>query len=179
MRPETFIDVLQRRLGDPIGISYRLRQSPMRKTWCIEQRVGNANPEGPEDRYHDDAIRAADGYSLVAEIYPSSKFKCPGCGFFIELAPLKFKEYQCSYCYSRGEKNLFFLAYYPFCDKLIEHLERTSPKRNHLWMKEQSVKNAQVWASRRRAKMNDIEAILKEHASGVVGVASTTDVRPW
>lgn len=179
MYPETFIDVLQRRLGDPLGITYRLRMSPIKKTWCIEQKIGSAVGEGQFDLYHDDSIRARDGFALIAEIHQGSMFKCPGCGFFIKLEPLKWKEYQCSYCFDHGEKNRFFLAYYPFSDRLLEHLEKTSPKRGGEWMKESERKNQLLRQGWQATRMNNIEAILKEHAPGIVGVGSTTDVRPW
>src|SRR5579864_5311626 len=142
MTPETFASLLQSRLGTPHNLEYRVRWSPSRSSYCIEQRVARATfagwdnlSAGDEDAVRaystqDDLIRLRDGYSLVMEVCETPTFKCP-CGHVFRLTPLKWKEYRCPRCFAQGEKTFYYIAYFPLSEKLLEQLEKTSPARAH------------------------------------------------
>jgi hypothetical protein len=173
MTAETFAALLQTRLGDPHGLSYRLRWSPGRSTYMIEQRVGRAVFAGWDElsagdqdsavgaSATEDLIRVRDGYSLVMEVSASPTFKC-GCGYVFQLTPLKWKEYRCPACLRAGEKNFYYVAYFPLCDKLLEQLEQTSPARAHEFNRLMEARNVEKRAAAERAQAAQLEDVAHE-----------------
>ena len=182
MSPETFASTLQARLGTPHALEYRVRWSPSRSTFMIEQRVGRAAfagwdhfSAGDEDAARgatavEDLIRIRDGYSLVMEVCETPTFKC-GCGHVFQLTPLKWKEYRCPRCRAQGEKSFYYLAYFPLCDKLIEQLEKTSPARAHEFNRTMEARNAEKRASAQRtqdALLEDVAAAFYNSSAGYI-----------
>jgi len=136
--------------------------------------VGRATTDVPEGT--DDLIRLRDGYSLVMEVAPRPFMKCPTCHLHLSVPELKVAEVKCLYCYPRKENGhpIFFVGYFPLSDKLLTHLERTSPKRHTAWAAEMRRKNEARKAELKRELDNEYESgLLDVHdfALGKVGVS--------
>lgn len=160
----TFEDQLFRRLGR----EYRLRWSSRKETFAIEQKVDqpkmSINPiirkKNPEQ-----FERLRDGYVLVCEVAPAPTMRCNRCGERLEVPALEWKEVKCSACYAHRERanTQFYVAYFPLCERLLQHLESTSPKRGYAWVKDMLEGNAKVKATQQRDWENHTEAGLKDY----------------
>lgn len=158
LTPETFQHELDVRFGE----GYRLRWSAKHETWCIEQHTGRGAFETPYGSYDDSALRVRDGYSLVCEVSPRPWVECPECHFHLPLTFGKFKEVRCGYCESRGHKEVFYAGYFPLCEKLLLHLERTAPKRGDAWKHEMDAANVATRREKWRDYSNHQDAVLRE-----------------
>lgn len=157
MTPETFERELNARCAPHRDRHFRLRQSIFDKAeWFIEQKVSRATevPVGGDPDLHK---RVSDGYALVMRFYRAPVIACPQCGHDVRLPEMRIGETRCEYCHARPQSygvQLFFTGYFPLCDALIAHLERTSLKRGDAWVKEMVRKNAQVAEQKRKAVQN-------------------------
>lgn len=142
LRPETFEDELQRRLGR----DYRLRWSPRKETWMIEQKVGRQVDLPRRFQWTDDWVRLRDGYGLVAEVSPALTMKCWQCRTRLAVPELAWKEVKCETCRASRNYNtsIYYVAYFPLCERLLQHLESTSPQRGWEWVKKLKSRNEQV-----------------------------------
>lgn len=166
MKPETFETLMNTRLGD----GYRLRWSMEKKLWVIEQKIGRGVFEVYGHPESDSTIRLRDGYALVLEFRSDPIFKCPSCGFHLRAPEMKIAEIRCGYCELTNERQIFYTGYYPLCDRLLEKLESTHPRRAHIWRKEMDDRNKQIVKEvERRDKLN-LEAILEERHNSIVGI---------
>jgi hypothetical protein len=141
LRPETFEDEMERRLGK----DYRLRWSPRKETWQIEQKIARGHVSLPRKfQWTDDYIRLRDGYALVAEVSPKLVMKCLQCRAHLKVPELKWGEIKCESC--RATKNyntaVYYVAYFPLCERLLQHLEKTSPLKGWEWVKRMQIENA-------------------------------------
>jgi hypothetical protein len=139
----------------------------------VEQKVSHAIEVPPEG---DDFItsRVRDGYGLVME-FSARPFKiCEECGSKVPLPVLEIAEVGCDFCNTASrinthDKKLWFTGYFPLCDKLIEHLERTAPKRNGAWIAEMEAQNRRAALAPKRAFRNHAEAVAKDYWNQVAG----------
>lgn len=166
MNPETFEQLMQLRLGR----DFRLRWIPQTETWNIEQKVGRGTVEVPLS-YSDPAYeRVRDGYALVMEISPSPHMRCDTCRAHIDVPVGKFAETRCSFCYSMGEKSMWFIGYFPLSDMLLTHLDRLKPERVSDAIRERIKKNYEVERTRTRDYENRRDAHLRDYHSHIVGI---------
>lgn len=166
MYPETFEDLMNTRLGD----GYRLRWSKEKNLWCIEQKVGRGVFETPGNPEDDRTIRLRDGYAIVMEFRADEYFKCPSCGFHIHAPIGTIKEVRCAYCELYGERQIFYTGYFPLCDKLLERLEQTHYRRADEWRTQMDVKNKNIIKEVERRDRLNLEALLEERHSSIVGI---------
>ena len=127
LRPETFENDLTHRLGP----DYRLRWSDKKETYCIEQRLARPPADIPMAlRGTDLWIRHRDRYALVCEVSPSPWMRCSKCRTRLRVPDLKWAEVKCPTCYASRTLNntQYFVAYFPLCERLLQHLESTSPQ---------------------------------------------------
>lgn len=165
LSPETFERELQSRLGD----DHRLRWSSLTERWLIEQRTGRGSFDDPVNDWDDAAIRARDGYTLVCSVYPVPFLICPECRGQVDLPHLTISEVLCPRCTAtEGRRISYFGGYFPLCERLLARLERTSPKRAHIWRREMVESNARLALTRQRDSDNDLEAILGDHYNRVM-----------
>jgi hypothetical protein len=109
----------------------------------------------PQDLQQSDLwIRHRDGYSLVCEVSPSPMMRCNRCRTRLPVPVLEWGEVKCPECYASRDRNnaQFYVAYFPLCEKLLQHLESTSPQRGWEWVKTMRRENvekqhaqAQAW----------------------------------
>ena len=169
MTKETFEETLNHRLAYA-DHPYRVRWSDEKQVWCIEQKMNRGVFDTPASR--DGGIRLRDGYALVCEICPSPTFRCPDCLSHLPAPVLKFAEVKCKRCQLLGEKSLFFLGYFPFCDKLISHLEKTSPRRAAERARERDKENERIMRMGEKDYENRFDSFMRERHSSVVGIPS-------
>lgn len=179
MNRETFEGLLQRLVGDPIGVSYRVRWSNRSQTYQIEQQVGRGLFELSADPDDDVSVRARDGYFLVMAVSPSPRVKCEECGFYTEELPaLKPISVTCAYCQKRGVHTHLQCAYFPLGDRLLEWLEKTSPKRGYQWQKGANERNRMLVKMKQADIVRDRDNMLTEMAPDLMGIASNTHTVP-
>lgn len=166
MYTETFENLMNYRLGD----GYRLRWSKEKSLWVIEQKIGRGVFEAYGHPESDSTIRLRDGFALVLEFRTDPQFKCPSCGFHLFAPPMKIGEVRCSYCEEFGERQVFYTGYFPMCDKLLEKLEYSHPRRADVWRKEMDDKNRQIVKDVERSDRLKLEAILEERHSSIVNI---------
>lgn len=165
LSPETFERELKLRMGE----EYRLRYSSLTSTWNIEQKIGRGVWELPANDWDDTAIRARDGYALVCSVHPRPFLICPECNLQVPLPHLTIGEAHCHYCEARTGTNVsYFAGYFPLCERLIQRLERTSPKRAAEWRKEMNEKNRILRQQQDRDYDNETEAILADYYNRVM-----------
>lgn len=167
MTPDTFQHELDVRFGTGV---LRLRHSAAHETWCIEQKVGRGTYEVPYTLGDDRAIRVHDGYALVAEVTTVPYVKCPTCRQHVPVKPAAFAEVRCAYCNARGEHEMFFVGHFPLCDRLLTHIEKTSPKRGDVWKREMDDKNAALAAEKRRDYENYTDAVMTDWFPQIAGI---------
>ncbi len=113
---------------------FRVRWSPVRFRWQVEQKVGRGFAEAPlvDDQHHDDYHRVRDGYVLYAEIAPGTTTPCPTvlddrgtvCGHDMKAVPYELKQVECPNC-----KQKTVTGFFPLGDRLLEQLRSTDPNR--------------------------------------------------
>lgn len=172
MYPETFEAILTGRCGSQ-SRPYRLRHNPRTDTYCIEQKVARAH-EVPAEGDDFVTARVRDGYALVMEFAAKPYKVCPQCHLKIDLPIMEIAEVRCSYCNSESraastDNNIWFTGYFPLCDKLIERLESTAPKRGTAWVKEMEVRNERLAAAKRREFRNYAMAVSGDYWNQVAG----------
>lgn len=148
--------------------TYRIRWSLKQSQWLVEQQIGSgALPPINIDPFDDSMIRARDGYWLVMMFRPGTRMACPTCGLDMSVALCKTAESTCLPCKSRKRDARVMTGYWPFDERLIEHLRRTDPLRGGI-MKDTSGKlrvRASVDADRANQRMQDRAEAKRKDAS--------------
>ena len=164
---DTFADALSRRCG----AHYRLRWSPTKDLWMVEQKVARAL-EVPADGDPDITARVRDGYGLVMQFSPVPYMFCPECRSRLDLPHLQIGEVRCDYCRIRPsthDNQMWFTGYFPLCEKLLLYLEKTAPKREGRWRAEVETQNHQLAAAAESRYANTTDAIARSYWGQVVG----------
>lgn len=115
--------------------NYRLRWSPVRHRWQLEEKVGRGIADFPLDALHDstverrknsydDLIRVKDGYMLWVEVAPGTTTPCPTCGGDMKAVPYEFTQVKCPVC---GDK--VATGFFPLNESLLDVLRMTDPNR--------------------------------------------------
>lgn len=164
LSPQTFERELQARLGS----EYRLKWSNRKETFLIEQKIQRGEwdiPSGVRERNPEEYDRLREGYSLVCEVSPAPTMRCNRCRAILTVPALEWKEVKCLSCYASKERSntQFYVAYFPLCERLLTHLESTSPKRGYAWVKEMLRENARKRETQQRDWENHSEAGLKDY----------------
>lgn len=163
MTPERFEQELNARMGRDFDMKYRVRESPNQQFWLIEQKVGRGAVEVPMRESDESYARARDGYGLVLRTLKYPRFQCPSCCLTVSPVPeMAIGEVRCAYCDDLGERNIFFLGYFPLCDKLLTHLEQTHPKRGDKWQQEHAAHNKRNMAETDRKAHTLLEGIFTD-----------------
>ena len=169
LRPETFEDDLQRRLGR----HYRLRWSADKDVWCIEHGVEVPLAGVPNRlRGTDTWIRARDRQWLVCEVSPTPELTCPHCRVTrLRLPVLKWAEVKCGYCARHPYKPNVSLsaAYFPLGDRLLTHLESTALHRMEQAVRDMLRENARKREAQDRDDANYHEAGLLDYRNIIGG----------
>lgn len=127
--PRWFLDALDRDFGGRL----RLRWSPSRGEWHIEQRTGRGKilPRYVSER-DDELIRARDGYDFVMAIRPGDRMPCPVDGATMKVPVMEFREALCPTCRRAGRDGRFRASFWPLSESLLTHLRRIDPERDGL-----------------------------------------------
>jgi len=169
MRPETFEDELQRRLGR----HYRLRWAVDKDVWCIEHGVEVPLGAVPESmRGRDVWIRARDHVMLVCEVSPRPYLTCPHCRVTrLALPVLEWREVRCGYCRTQPYKpnTTLVAAYFPLGERLLQHLESTAPRFALENVRRMHAANDALRASQERDLDRHIDAGLRDYRNVIAG----------
>lgn len=165
MRPDTFIDALNARCNITGQRPYRLRWDPHTETFALEQKVSRAI-EIPA--VGDDFVtaRVRDGYGLVLNFAPAPTMRCPDCGTRLPLAVMKSAEVRCDFCAAlpdTHDRQMWFLGYFPLCDRFLTYLERTSPKRAEALLKQMDRDNNAVLAQSRQKLRTNVADVAGDY----------------
>lgn len=170
MTPETF----EREMFVRLGRGYRLRPS-VTDSDCllIEQKIGLGYFDTEIEYSNDERERVRDGYTLVCACWQAPYIKCDTCHHHIPLPHLKVAEVRCAYCYSKGEKSMYFAGYMPLGEYLLKQLEATHPRRGWKWRQDMDAHNAATVKAVDRRCSNNLESIMRERHESIVGIPRT------
>jgi hypothetical protein len=182
--PRWFVEAVEREFGGRL----RVRWSPTRRAWQIEQKVERAKANLPDfwmQRYYtlsegrrrdlDDRLtRARDGYVFVLEVTPGTRMPCPVCHLELRVPVMELAEVRCTYCQAAGRDVTVRAGYWPLGESLLDQLRKMDP---HTGAIARAVKaadgaNAAREASRTRDLSNTNEAILKDHFTQLFQIPS-------
>ncbi len=167
-------DTFEAELHARLGREYRLRRSPFRNSWLIEQRVGRGAFEVPDTLDSDAAIRVKDGYALVVESQVTDTMPCRVCGAKLAVPVMRTAEMKCKRCeLLYGKATRMFAGYYPLSETLLQRLESTSPKRGNAWVGEMRSTNNKLKATAQRDHDNYVEAVARDTFSRVMDIPQT------
>lgn len=153
----------------------RIRWSPKREAWHIEQQVGRAaSPPYRIDPYDDSLIRAKDGYAFVMEVRPGDRMPCPACRTELKVPMMETAEVRCGYCKMQGRDARIRAAYYPLGELLIDYLRKIDPERGATkeLADEADRANRALLAAQERNVMNSVEAAGKQDFTNIMGIQS-------
>jgi ribosomal protein L37AE/L43A len=124
----------QERLQSRFDGRYRVRWSPSRHEFHLEQKVARGLAEGfvpivsksAEDRrlHEDERIRARDGFMLTMIITAGDRMPCEHCGSELQVPLFASGVVTCQFCAMRGKGVHYTVGYFPLNDVLLEHLEK-------------------------------------------------------
>jgi hypothetical protein len=134
--PEEFVERLEREFGQ----KYRIRWSPTKNEWHLEQKVRRGLAEGFMDvnsfkneknrrNGQDDLIRLRDGYVLTMAIKPGTFTHCGECNTKFDVPAFDTKAVSCPFCMARGRHRYQVAGYFPLSDSLIDHLRKIDADR--------------------------------------------------
>lgn len=163
--PADFVRALDREFNG----RFRVRWSPVRHRWQVEEKVGQGYLDTPlvDDAHHDDWHRVRDGYTLYAEIAPGTTTPCPTivddwgtvCGADMKAEPYVLKQIKCATC-GQGTNTGFF----PLGEPLLEQLRFTDPNRGGYERNHPRLLRA---ANERRQRLKAMAARRESNARGV------------
>ena len=162
------------------GGRYRVRWSPKRLRFQLEEKVGRAVlPRRPLDSTDDDAVRATDGYGLVMEICPGDRTRCPRCARWTKVTTLRVGTSKCEKC--NKEFRAFF---WPLSHSLLQHLRYINPDTggHERIFPQVDASEARRDAKMRRDRHNHTETVWKDgftQAFGIQSVGYTGRERMW
>jgi len=162
--PKAFEQQLQRAFDGRL----RIRWSIGKKQWQIEQKYQRMHVGRRIDPRDDQAIRAAEGYTLVAQIAPGDRMKCPRCARIIKLPVMKFAETKCE-CGTTVQA-----SYWRLSESLLEYLRKYDPYRGGIQRLEQELLQAEEQKEKleRRTEQNLAEDVAKDTLTQWFGIQS-------
>lgn len=184
LRAETFEADLNRRCSwGARSDEYRVRWSPVRETFEIEQRVGrpvyggNVSPR-LRQKFPDEWARMKDGYHLVARVAPEARFRCSQCRAWLPAPEGRFGEVDCPLCREHPTRNRSqtFVGYWPLSEGLLTHLEWSHPRRASAFKQELAEKNAAAAAASERDRINFMESAALEVRHHIAGTPRTSNL---
>ena len=181
MNPDTFETTLNRRMGQPYGLAYRLIESHDGQSWLIEQKLSPGQVVETNTGDPDVRRRMSDHYGLVLKTLKHPYYRCKSCHMTHPAPTMSIAEVKCHYCAAGGERSIYFLGHFPLVDRLLTYIERTHPKRGEAWEQEMKRENAAQLRATDRDAANALESILIERHSSIVGIprAYLGDRRPY
>jgi hypothetical protein len=152
----------------------RIRWSPKREAWQIEQKISRPIPPYRFDFYDDSYIRFKDGYNFLMEVQPGDRMPCPTCGLTVKIKAFVNMESTCTNCRSKGRDGRVPGCYYPLGEALLEHLRKGSPENGGIEriVKESDEHNRKLMKSKRQDSMNEIEAATKDNFTRLFEIQS-------
>lgn len=166
MNPETFQSLVESRLGR----DFRFRWIARTQTYDLEQKTGLGTYDVPYS-FDDPAYeRVRDGYSLCLSVAPSPEMRCADCDQRFTIPTLKFKEVRCPFCESRGERAIYFVGYFPFCDRLLTHIEKMNPARGKVRFEEIKHSNLKQAQEADRDQTNKLSGGFNYYQRGLAQV---------
>ncbi len=126
--PQEFVHRLSREFGGRL----RIRWSPRREEWHIEQKVGRALGDPPRHipDWHDQWVRARDGYHFLCAIRTGDRMPCPICRQSIPVPIMRMGEAMCQACKdAKRTARGWYVSFWPLGDGLIEQLRKMDPLR--------------------------------------------------
>lgn len=180
--PEWFEEELARDSGG----RFRVRWSPGRSRWQVEERIGRQKRKRAmtwiKSNLQDEAIREQEGYRLLFELTPGSKTRCPRCTADLKLTPaLRPRTTKCQAC-----KKEWKFCFMPAWGDVLVHLRYIQPERGGYERvgPEADANEVQRAQGMRRERHNHTEAIWKEDFTqnfeiDSVGYGSHSGTRTW
>lgn len=123
--PAEFVSTLEREFQGRL----RIRWSPLREQWHIEEKVGRGIFEVPLKEHDDRFVRVRDGYVHVMAIQPQDWMHCPACRSKVDVPRFETAEAKCQSCCAKGRDARWRAAFYPLNHHLITFLKRIDPLR--------------------------------------------------
>jgi hypothetical protein len=123
--PEEFTSKLERQFRGRL----RIRWSPTKEEWHIEERVGRGVFEVPHKKNTDSYARVRDGYAFVMSVKPREWMPCPFCNRKLDVPMFHTGEAVCRSCQGLGREARFRAAFYPLNDSLLRYLRQIDPER--------------------------------------------------
>lgn len=121
----------QDRLTSVFGEEYRLRWSIREGAWHLEQFLGQRalrwNKHRPLDVWHDELVRARDGYTLAMSIRPGTSMPCPRCGLTLAVPVREVREVRCVHCIRNGFDGKYKACFFPLEEGLIDYIKARTP----------------------------------------------------
>lgn len=162
MRPP---EAFARRLAQEFDHRLRIRWSPYKEEWQLEQKVARAQSELPRafmegyaklpaaKRFalHDLLTRSLDGYAFVAAIRLGEFAPCLSCGETLKVPRFGFAEVVCPACRAKGVDSSVKAGYWPLSDMLLDHLRKIDPERGGV---ERMAQEAEEANARRTATLD-------------------------
>lgn len=173
LRLETFETALNARMGHGYDLTYRVREAPDRQSILIEQKVGRGCVDVPLSEGDESYARARDGFGLVLRTLKGSRFPCRSCGHVLSAPVMRFGQIRCEYCHEHGETSLYNVGYFPLCDRLLDHLEQTHPKRGTAWQREHAEENARDLAAGERKAFNALDGAIRDDFRQLIRIPRT------
>lgn len=126
--PESFTELLQ----DAFDGRLRIRWSAKEHEFHIEQKVGHGRMSPIRiDEGRDDLIRARDGYHFVMSVRTGDRMPCPSCNYELKVPVMDTWDIICPTCSTMNRKTSVVAGFWPLNDRLIEHLKKIDPLRDH------------------------------------------------
>ena len=164
------------------GGKYRIRWSPARSRFQLEERIGRQKPRKRRfDNLSDEAIKEQDGYKLLFEVTPGDRTRCPRCQHWMAVTKMKVATSKCPQC--RKEWKFFWM---PLGDDLLIHLRYIQPELGGLERVAADTDQANAEREQRltRERHRNTEAIWKEDFTAAfdiqsVGYGPHSGARTW
>lgn len=166
-------DWFQRQLKQEHDGRLRIRWSPARLRWQIEQKVDTAKlPPFRIDPLDDDVVRAFDGYAPVCEVCPGTTSPCSNtssdnksaCRHPLTVPVGKFTAIKCSKCKSEGRNGGQIVAFFELNDSLLVHLRTIDPSRGAYDRTREKLRNhnRQIMDGRAASISRELQAVARD-----------------
>lgn len=140
--PPSFVAELEREFLNTV----RIRWSPVREEWHLEEKVGRAAvPARFVSEADDELVRERDGYAYVMTIRPGDRMPCTRCHLTLKVPVMETAQITCPRCERKA-----FAAYFPINHILLDHLRKIHKRRQdpHAAVRAVDARNAAIERSR-------------------------------
>ncbi len=172
--PESFIEKLDTTFRGRL----RIRWSPQRHAWLIEQKVKRGLFGGfkPTKRGWDESIdryvQTRDGVIEIMEVRTGTLMDCPKCGHELKVPFMHTTAIRCGFCRLKGLTPSINAVYLPLNDTLIDYLKSIDPENpiSESNIERMDRENNLIVELMEKDAMNAAEAGLLERFNRIAGI---------